>query len=162
MKKLYVIRHAKSSWKDETLHDFDRPLNKRGKLNAPLIGSKLKDKNILPDIILSSPSLRAKTTAKIIAEKVGYDKDIIFDDNIYGSTPAKLHKILTKIDDKNSTLFLFGHNPELNMLVEKYVDFDKNIVTCAVVEIEFTCDKWENIGAKNAKLISFDYPKKYA
>ena len=64
MKKLYLIRHAKSSWKDITLDDFDRPLNKRGKTDAPFMAQKLKDKNIYPDIIISSPAKRAKSTAK--------------------------------------------------------------------------------------------------
>jgi len=159
MKKLYIIRHAKSSWKDMNLDDFDRPLNKRGKLNAPFMGEKLKDKNVLPDLILSSPALRAKSTAIMIAKKIKYTKKIIFNEDIYESTPSKLHKILTKINDKNSIIFLFGHNPEINMLAENYVDFEENIVTCGVVEIEFNCKKWIDINAKNAKLILFDYPK---
>ena len=160
MKKLYIIRHAKSSWKDISLSDFDRPLNKRGRLNAPFMGERLKKQKVIPDIILSSSALRAKTTAKIIAKKVKYTKKIVFNEDIYESTPSRLHKILTKIDDKNGTAFLIGHNPELNMLAENYVDFDENIVTCGVVEIEFDCKNWIDIGAKNAKLISFDYPKK--
>ena len=160
MKKLYIIRHAKSSWKDMWLDDFERPLNKRGKLNAPFMGSVLKKQNVMPDIIISSPALRAKTTAKIIAKKVKYSKKIVFNEDVYESSPSKLHKILTKIDDKHSIAFLFGHNPELNMLAENYVDFDENIVTCGVVEIEFDCKRWIDIGRKNARLISFDYPKK--
>ncbi|MCK4974235.1 MAG: histidine phosphatase family protein, partial [Sulfurimonas sp.] len=153
-------RHAKSSWKDLYLDDFERPLNKRGKANAPFMGDRLKDKKIVPDIIISSPALRAKKTAKIIAKKVKYSKKILFNEDVYDSSPSILHKILTKIDDKNSIVFLFGHNPELNMLAENYVDFDENIVTCGVVEIEFDCKRWTDIGRKNAKLISFDYPKK--
>lgn len=161
MKKIYIIRHAKSSWENMELDDFDRPLNKRGKLNAPFMGKKLKAKNIVPDIILSSPALRAKNTAKMIAKEVSYTNKIIFNKDIYEAKPSTLHKILTKIDDKYKTIFLLGHNPELNMLAENYVDFDENIVTCGVVEIEFDCKKWIDINGKNAKLISFDYPKKY-
>ena len=70
IKKLYIIRHAKSDWSDDTLKDFDRPLNKRGLKNAPFMGSLLKNKNINPDLILSSPALRAITTAEIIANRV--------------------------------------------------------------------------------------------
>ncbi|MCF6310176.1 MAG: histidine phosphatase family protein [Sulfurimonas sp.] len=161
MKKLYIIRHAKSSWKDMELDDYNRPLNKRGKANAPFMGSILKKQKVQPDIIISSPVLRAKTTAKIIAKEVKYSKKIVFRDDMYESSPSRLHKILTKIDDKHSIAFLFGHNPELNMLAENYVDFDENIVTCGVVEIEFDCNKWIDISAKNATLVSFDYPKKY-
>ena len=161
MKKLYIIRHAKSSWKDSFLDDYDRPLNKRGMLNAPFMGAKLKTKKILPDIILSSPALRAKTTAEIIAKKVKYSQQIVFDEDIYDADMGTLHDILTKVDDENSVLFLFGHNPDLNILAENYVDFDENIVTCGVVEIEFDCERWQDISHDNAKLISFDYPKRY-
>ncbi|MDA3908665.1 MAG: histidine phosphatase family protein [Sulfurimonas sp.] len=160
MKKLFVIRHAKSSWKDMTLSDFNRPLNKRGSENAPLMGERLKKRNVNPDIILSSPALRAKTTAEIIAKKVNYTKEIVFNDDIYASMDMILKKLIKNTDDKNETLFLFGHNPDLNMLVEDYIDFDENIVTCGVVEIEFDCKHWKDISRKNAKFISFDYPKK--
>jgi len=159
-KKLYIIRHAKSSWNDEMLNDFDRPLNKRGKLNAPFMGKRLKANGIMPDIILSSPALRAKTTAEMIAKEINYAKNIVFDKEIYESSASALHEILTKVDDKYSTLFLVGHNPALNMLTENYVNFSQNIPTSGVVEIEFDCDKWTDINAENAKLISFDYPKK--
>jgi phosphohistidine phosphatase len=160
MKRLFVIRHAKSSWKDSLLSDFDRPLNGRGKKNAPMMGSRLKKRRVFPDLIISSPALRAKTTADIISKKVRYFKEIVYEEEIYASYEISLHKILKKLDDKNKTVFLIGHNPDLNMLVEEYVDFDENIVTCGVVELEFDCKKWKDISRKNAKLISFDYPKK--
>lgn len=161
MKKLYIIRHAKSSWKDFTLSDFDRPLNKRGKLNAPFMGKVLKDKKIKPDIIISSPALRAKTTAKAIAKEISFSKNIIFDKNIYETSIDIVHNIIVNINDENSILFLVGHNPTLNMLAESYVGFYENISTSGVVEIEFNCDSWKDISIKNGKLISFDYPKRY-
>lgn len=159
MKKLYIIRHAKSSWSDAELNDFERPLNKRGKANAPMMGERLKEKGVMPDIIISSPAKRAKSTAEMIAKEVGYEKKVLFDENIYESSVDELRKILTCINDENSTAFLFGHNPELNMLVDYYVKFYENIPTCGVVEIEFSCESWAEIEPKNAKLISFDYPK---
>jgi len=159
MKKLFIIRHAKSSWKDYTLDDFDRPLNKRGLSNAPLMGSYLKGRDIVPDIILSSPALRAKTTAKIIANTVKYDKKIIYRDNIYEADSTTLHSILNSLDNKYTIVFLVGHNPGLNLLVDSYVGFNENIPTCGVVELEIKCDKWKNISAKNIKLLSFKYPK---
>jgi len=160
MKKLYIIRHAKSSWKDMKLDDFDRPLNKRGKLNAPLMGTRLKNRKISPDLIISSPAKRAKNTAKIIAKKVKFTDDIVFNRDIYEASTTTLHKMLTRIDDSNDVVFLFGHNPGINMLAEKYVDFYENIPTCGVVEIEFDCDRWIYIEESNATLASFDYPKK--
>ena len=160
MKRVYIIRHAKSSWKDVELDDFDRPLNKRGKNNAPLMGSRLKKKKINPDMIISSPALRAKTTAKVIAQKTKYIQKIVYDKNIYEAMPNTLHKILTKQDDQHEVVFLIGHNPGLNMLAGKYVDFYENIPTCGILEIEFDCERWISIDEENATLVSFDYPKR--
>ncbi len=160
MKKVYLIRHAKSSWKDFSLEDFERPLNKRGKSDAPLMGAKLHNKKVVPDTILSSPALRAKTTAEIIAKKIGFEKEIVYKKDIYEASATTLHKILTKIADKKSIVFLFGHNPSLNELAENYIHFNENIPTCAVVEIAFDCNSWADISAENASLVSFDYPKK--
>ena len=160
MKKLFIIRHAKSSWKDLSLKDFDRPLNKRGKSNVPMMGKKLLEKGILPDLIISSPALRALTTAKKLAKDIGYDEKILYNKDIYEADEETLHLMLINVDDINDTIFLIGHNPDLNCLAEKYVDFDENIPTLGIVEIEFHCDSWKKISSKNAFLISFDYPKR--
>lgn len=161
MKKVYIIRHAKSGWKDLMLNDFDRPLNKRGKKDAPFMGKLLKEKGIFPDAILSSPAKRAKSTAQIIAKEINFKKPIIYDRNIFEATAPTLKSVIKSLDDKYDSVFMFGHNPGLNSLVESLVDFDENIPTSAVVEIEFDTDKWNKIKSKNAKLISFEYPKKY-
>ena len=160
MKKLYIIRHAKSSWKDFSLDDFDRPLNKRGKLNAPFMGGRLKQENVLPDIIMSSPAKRAKKTAKAIAGEIGFSEKIIYDEDIYEASVYTLDKIIRSVDNAHNLVFLFGHNPSLNMLVENYVNFEQNIPTCGIIAIEFDCNRWEDIDSSNAELISFDYPKK--
>ena len=161
MKKLYLIRHAKSSWKDLELEDFDRPLNKRGRLNAPFMGETLKSKNVKPELILSSPALRAKTTALIIAKEVGYFKNIVYKEEIYEASVGALHEIVTQVGDEIHALFLFGHNPSLNELAQKYVGFEDNIPTCGVLEIEFDCDSWSEIDRENSKIVSFEYPKKH-
>ena len=119
MKKLYLIRHAKSSWKNLSLDDFERPLNKRGKCDAPFMGELLRAKNILPDLILASSALRAKSTAEIIAKKLKASKKIVFDADIYEASSSTLESIISSIDDKYNTLFLVGHNPGLNMLSDK-------------------------------------------
>ncbi len=162
MKNLYIIRHAKSSWKDLNLSDFDRPLNKRGKKDAPFMGELLKNKNIIPDIIISSPALRAKKTAQTIASKINFNNSIIYDNNIYEASLITLINILKIINDTIDTIFLFGHNPSLNMLVNDFInDFYENIPTCGIIQIEFNCNSWQNISSDNAKLINFDYPKKF-
>jgi len=161
MKKLYIIRHAKSSWSDLSLRDFDRPLNKRGKRDAPFMGEKLKEKNIVPDLIISSPAKRTKKTIKKITKAMGYNKQVIFNKDLYGTSEHILNKILTKVDNSNEVVFLVGHNTEITMLAENYVGLTDNIPTCGIVEIAFDCDKWADINGNNAKLVSFDYPKKY-
>jgi phosphohistidine phosphatase len=160
VRKLHVIRHAKSSWKDISLDDFDRPLNKRGKLNAPLMGARLKKQKIVPDIIISSPALRSKITAEVIAKEVKYSKNIHYNESLYESSVSEIYNALTKIDDKHGVAFLFGHNTGINIFVENFVNLSENVPTCGIVEIEFNCKKWTDISTKNAKLISFDYPKK--
>lgn len=161
MKKLYIIRHAKSSWKDLMLNDFERPLNKRGENDAPFMGKLLKEKDVFPDAILSSPALRAKTTAQKIAQEINFSKEIIYDRKIYEASVQTLKSVVKSIDDKYSTVFLFGHNPGLKMLAKSIVGFEGNIPTCGIVEVEFDCKKWSDISSKNAKMISFEYPKKY-
>lgn len=161
MKTLYLIRHAKSSWKDHSLDDFDRPLNKRGKRDAPFMGELLADNEIFPDIIYSSPAKRARDTAKTIAQKIGYTKEIVFDERIYEFNFVTLVRIIKEIDNTFESAFLFGHNPILNIFMEEYCGFDENIPTCGVIKIIFNCDDWKKITPKNCEFIEFEYPKKY-
>lgn len=154
------MRHAKSSWKEIGLDDFERPLNKRGKKDAPFMGVRLKKKGVLPDTIISSPAKRAKATAQIIAKEIGFTKPIVYNKNIYEADIGALKKIVTSLKNKNKVVFLFGHNPGLNMLVDNLVGFDENIPTSGIVELEFDCKKWSEISSKNAKYLSIDYPKK--
>ena len=161
MKKLYIIRHAKSSWEDFSSNDFDRDLSKRGKLNAPFMGDRLRKTGVEPDIIVSSPALRARITAEIIAKKIKFSKKITLKKKIYEASFKTLRKIVTELPDDVKIVFLFGHNPGLNEFAQKYIDFYENIPTCGIVEIEFDCETWMEVDEKNAKLIMFDYPKKH-
>jgi phosphohistidine phosphatase len=161
MKKLYLIRHAKSSWEDFSLSDFDRTLNKRGEKDAPFMGNILKNKDIDIDIILSSPAKRAKQTAKIIANKLNCEEKIVFEPNIYEASLQDIENIVKDINNSHKTAFLFGHNPSLNMFAYKYLHYQENIPTCTIVAIEFECKNWNDISPKNAKKIFIEYPKKY-
>lgn len=162
MKKLYIIRHAKSDWSDESLKDFDRPLNERGEKNAPFMGELLAKNGVIADMILSSPAQRAKTTAEIIAKKIGFEKSVTYNETIYNAYLNELMEILTYTYDNINTLFLIGHNPALNALAYTLVEHKENIPTCGILEIEFNCNSWFDIDKSNAKLISFEYPKKYS
>lgn len=165
MKTIIIVRHAKSCWKDLSLYDFGRPLNKRGKKNAPFMGKKLKERQIIPDIILSSPAKRAGKTAKVIAKAMGYPKKkILFDDNMYYVNEASyLFEIVESLDGENETAMLIGHNPSCteftNIMLEKNrID---NIPTMGVCCIKFNVDSWKNVLPNQGELVFFDYPKRY-
>lgn len=162
MKKLFLIRHAKSSWDDLTLDDFDRPLNKRGEKDAPFMAEILKEKNVIPDLIISSPALRTKLTAQIIAKRIGFTDNINFDKTIYEAPLSNLKKVVHNIDDSFDTIFFIGHNPALCDLANFLCDIElENIPTCGIVEIDFDTNSWKDISKENSELISFEYPKKY-
>lgn len=163
MKKLYLARHAKSSWKHQELDDFDRPLNNRGKRDAPFIGQKLKEKNILPDLIISSPAKRAITTAKELADQIGYPKkNIVEDENIYEAGGGELLTIIQNVDDKYNSVMLVGHNPGFtsvhNYIADQYID---NIPTCSIAFIDLDLDSWKKVEPNTGILVDFEYPKKY-
>lgn len=163
MKKLYLIRHAKSCWDNPHLSDFDRPLNNRGKHDAPLMGKILKRMKIKPDVIYSSGANRAISTALIIAKELDYDEDrIIVENNIYESSIMDLIEIIHEIPDEIKTAFIVGHNPGINLLSDYISDKEiDNIPTCGIVGIEFDIKDWREVQQKTGKQILFEYPKKY-
>jgi phosphohistidine phosphatase len=160
MKTLYLARHAKSSWKHPELSDIERPLNKRGKRDAPNIGDLLREKSVKPDLIISSPAVRARKTAMVIAELIDYSKGkILIDDSIYESSSTELINTIKGFDDKYKSVMMFGHNPGFTMVNNYLSDsFIDNIPTCGVVGIHFK-SSWKNINADSGKTFFFIYPK---
>lgn len=162
MKILYLVRHAKSSWSDFSLKDFDRPLNERGKKNAPEMAERLKKKKAKIDIFISSPARRAKKTCKIFAKEFGYDvDDILYRDNIYEGSAENYFKVLANLTDKAEQVAIFGHNPGItefaNQLCEQ-VRID-NIPTCGIFAVEINCERWEDFRDAKKRFLFFDYPK---
>lgn len=162
MKTLYVIRHAKSSWDDPTLSDFDRPLNNRGKKDAPEMGKRLKQRKVLPDLFLSSPAERARTTCYAIAEELGYpESKIKTDKNLYHAEDAEILRIIQSLDNKYACVWIFGHNPGLtdfvNLLADAGID---NIPTCGVVACSLNVQSWDEVSRKKGVVTFFDFPKK--
>lgn len=163
MKTLYIIRHAKSSWDSSSKSDFDRPLNQRGKRDAPLMGSVLKHRGILPDLILSSPSKRAKKTALIIAEQIGYkEDDILFDENLYLASLDEILEIIQHVDSDIKTLFVVAHNPGMTDFVNHFCkEKISNLPTTGVFSMEFDVSDWKSIKSESAQNCFFDYPKNH-
>jgi phosphohistidine phosphatase len=164
MKTLYVIRHAKSSWEDEELSDFDRPLNDRGKRDAPRMGKRLKEKNVTPDLMITSPAKRALSTCKRIAEILNYPKDKIKTKNsLYHADEEKILKVVHDLSDKHNVVLLFGHNPGLTDFVNALSNDSKhmidNVPTCGIACFKAEIDRWADLEFGKADLTFFDYPK---
>jgi phosphohistidine phosphatase len=156
MKTLLILRHAKSSWKHPELSDHDRPLNKRGKHDAPLMGQLFKEKKISPDLIISSTAVRAKDTALAVAEGVGYNKEIIFDTTLYSANPDAYIKAISNVSDNDkdySTILVIGHNPGLEKLIEVLTGEMHELATCELAVIEMPTKKWSNLNTRQGKLI---------
>lgn len=162
MRQLTLIRHAKSSWEDTGLDDFDRPLNARGRENAPLMGSRLHDEGICFDLIVSSPALRAITTAQLIADQTGYPHaDILEEASIYESTVNSLLKVIQSLQDEYLCVALVGHNPGISGLACYLSDQSGlNFPTCAFAQLEFDVNHWRCVSAKSGQIKRYDYPKK--
>jgi phosphohistidine phosphatase len=163
LKQLYLIRHAKSSWDNPDLKDHDRPLNKRGKRDAPLMAKVLRKKGVKPDLILSSSAKRAFDFAKIIAEEVGYKKNkIVVLKDLYMAGEDEMLNAVRSVKDNINTVFLIGHNPDLTSFANSLSNYSlDNIPTSGVFQIEFDSDRWNDINIGKGKFVSFDYPKKY-
>lgn len=163
MKQLYLIRHAKSSWSNPGLDDLERPLNKRGKRDAPFMGARLKEFGVRPDMVYTSPAKRARKTAKTIAECVGYPLERIQQHgDIYTSDLNKLLLVVRQTESRIGRLFLVGHNYVLTDLAE-YLTSERlgNVPTCGIVGIAFDIDGWHQVAAAGGRLEFFDYPKKH-
>ena len=163
MKTLSILRHAKSSWKDLGVPDHQRPLNKRGRHDAPLIGKLLRDQNITPDLIISSTAIRAETTAKLVAKACKYKGEIIFDKSIYNAEPLAVLKLLSGCSDRYYSILLVGHNPTVEEIIELLTGSTEIIMsTCALAHLTIAIDKWTDINKKQvakAKLVRLWSPK---
>ncbi len=161
MKTLYLLRHAKSSWASPDVKDFDRPLNQRGFDDAPEMAMRLKERDVTIDLVVSSPALRAYTTATIFCEILGMDvANIVQDRQIYLAGSAKLLHLITLFDEKANSAILVAHNPALtdlaNDLAHAGID---NIPTTGLVTLQLPVDHWFDASFGKAQLLNFDFPK---
>ena len=153
MKRLTLIRHAKSSWAEPMATDFERELNKRGQKAAPEMGRRLKARGFRPDAIVSSPARRAVATARIIAGEIGFSTEAIATDRrIYEASISDLAAVSRELDDDWSHVVLFGHNPG-------FTDFANTLADCGMVDIECDIASWKEVSENCGRLREFDYPK---
>ena len=161
VKTLILVRHAKSDWGNPGLDDFDRPLNERGKKDAPTMAQRLIDKKVNIDAFISSPAKRAAKTAKFFAEAFKRKKDdIVFKEKLYLAEPSTFFSVIANADDKLSSIAIFSHNYGItdfaNMLTDVRID---NIPTCGVFALKADCSIWADFKEAKKEFWFFDYPK---
>jgi phosphohistidine phosphatase len=161
MKTLIIIRHGKSSWAYPDLEDFYRPLKPRGINDAFAIGEDLVRRDIFPDLILSSPAIRAMNTAIIIARKLDFPlQRIRANESIYEASTYHLFNLISNVEDSTDTLMVFGHNPSFTSLVNQLQDEPLyNLPTCGVFAIELPIQSWTEIGKATGKKVLSIFPK---
>ena len=160
MKTLLLLRHAKSSWKDSDLGDHERPLNKRGKKDAPRMGTLLKDEGLLPDLILSSSAKRCRKTADHVIHTSGYRGETRITGELYEANAAKLRQALAGLDDSVSRVLLIAHNPGMEELLEPLAGAYTPLSTAALAQVELSIDRWGELTSETpGKLIQIWQPR---
>ena len=161
MKTLLIIRHAKSSWDTIGQDDRERPLNDRGKKDAPDMAKRLKDKDIKIEVFVSSPARRARRTARYFAEAYGYDKkDIVLAEALYEAAPLDFYNVVAGLKNDWDTVAIFSHNPGItafaNSLTNVQID---DMPTCSIYAVSLSADKWADFQTAPKQFLFFDYPK---
>ena len=162
MKTLLLLRHAKSSWKEPGLSDFERPLNGRGLKAAPLMGRFLRRKNLRPELILSSPAKRASQTTQLIIEAMRLDAEPQYDEHIYEASVHDLMEVISEIEEGANAVLLVGHNPGLEELLEFLTGEARLMPTAALAHITLNIDKWSEARRHAGRLQWLVKPKELA
>jgi phosphohistidine phosphatase len=160
MRTLLILRHAKSSWKDASLPDHERPLNKRGRRDAPRVGRRLRDEGLTPDLILCSTARRARDTAEAVAEASGYEGEIESRPDLYmADSDAYLHA-LRGLPDDYERVMVVGHNPGLEELLEALTGEVEALPTAALAQVELGLRRWRDLDDESeGRLVSLWRPR---
>ncbi len=159
MKTLFILRHAKSSWSDPDLADFDRPLNDRGNAAAPFMGRFMLDNGFSPDVILCSPAERAKQTAILVKDAGERAAGIKFDERIYEASPQTLRQVISELDEKKKSAMLVGHNPGMEGFIKYLTNANQPMPTAALAVIELQIKNWRDIDSGSGVLQRIIRPK---
>ena len=159
MKTLFVLRHAKSSWDNSALSDFERPLNERGLDTAPFMGGIFKKNHFQPELILSSPAKRAAQTAALIKQSAEISGEIQFDDRIYEASPGRLLEVIGEQNGKSESILLVGHNPGLEGLIKVLTGEIHAMPTAALAVIDLEINDWSEINPSTGNLRDLIRPK---
>jgi phosphohistidine phosphatase len=159
MKILYILRHAKSSWDDPDLADFDRPLNDRGRTAAPFMGQLMQREGYVPSIILSSPAVRARETARLAKDAGALDADIQFDERIYEASPQTLRQVVSELGDRFNSALIVGHNPGMEGFIRLLTGKSESMPTAALAVIDLESQAWNDIDSVTGTLRRTIRPK---
>lgn len=161
-KTLLIVRHAKSSWDVGTLNDFERPLNERGKKDAPMMARRLLDKKVTIEAFISSPAKRAKKTAELFAAAYGKtDDDVVYVSKLYHAAAEVFFEVVEELDESFSKVALFSHNPGITEFVNLLLDDVRidDMPTCGVFAVQVQAEKWKDFKKSRKDFLFFDYPK---
>ena len=145
MKTLLVLRHAKSSWNDPALDDHERPLNERGRRDAPRMGELVREYGLMPDIVISSDAVRAQLTAEAVAAAAGYPGEIVLDERLYIASADEILSLLRTVRENAETIMIVGHNPGLEELVEHLTGERQDLPTATLAQIALPIDQWRHL-----------------
>jgi phosphohistidine phosphatase len=145
MKTLLILRHAKSSWKDVSLADHDRPLNKRGKRDAPRMGKLLREQDLVPDRIISSTAKRARNTAKAVAKACDCEDKVELTSEFYHAGPGAYLAVLQNVSDDDQRVMVVGHNPGMEALVTHLTGRMETMPTAALAHVALPIEKWDEL-----------------
>ncbi|HEY0763370.1 MAG TPA: histidine phosphatase family protein [Pyrinomonadaceae bacterium] len=159
MKTLFLLRHAKSSWKDDTLADFERPLNRRGKHAAETIGHYFKTSAIVPELILCSPAERTRQTVELLLKHARWSTEVRYDQRIYEASAQRLVEVVSQIDNDRKVAMLVGHNPGLEDLLLLFTGNTEVMPTGAIAKLMLKTTKWATALEKRATLDWIVRPK---
>lgn len=160
MKTLTLVRHAKSSWGDPALADRDRPLNERGLRDVATMGQRLAQRGVKPDVLLASPATRTLTTAEHLAKALGLrHKDIVVNERLYAASASELLGVIAELGDGPERVMLVAHNPGLTDLARRFASEIKHMPTCAVAELTFDVESWDDVATARPTRVVFDFPK---
>jgi phosphohistidine phosphatase len=159
-KSLLLLRHAKSSWKDSSLPDHDRPLNQRGKEAAPRMGRLIADEGLLPDLIVASTAVRAQATAAAVIEASGYGGALRSLHGLYLAPPDAYVTVARELDDSVGRVLMIGHNPGIEQLLSELIGRPESMPTAALAALDFSIDRWSELSPSTpATLRGFWRPK---
>jgi phosphohistidine phosphatase len=153
------MRHAKSSWGDPSLADFERPLGERGLKAAPLVGRFMRRRRLRPDLVLCSPAERARQTAALVLESAGLAAPLRYDERIYEATPARLVEVVSQAEEGVGELLLVGHNPGLEGLLELLAGESRRMPTAALARVLLDVEKWGKAREGAGRVELFVTPK---